>query len=430
MIYFFIYSDFRLNLYISLAKAYERKGYEIFFVVQDTLSLSKLKRTKFKKRLIEFPYYKNKKLSRSNLEHYKDRLKMNTDVLSKNIGLEQSAYLYHCMVDFIIKLNPDSETIFFAGNGVHVQDIALKDLKSKYAYRTVFTELANIDNRVFFDPIGSNCHSLFYKMDELDNYYKGESESHEKWKAEYIKNKIEMHIVRQAKRMSILDKVRYYKSTLIDLLRNRPSYPALRIRSGYTKYKIFGKKETHKSGEIPRLNYCNDLPENYLFFPLQVTNDAQILINSNYDNYLALDYYKQQAEKNGLELVVKIHPAERNIDFIKNIVEKSKTKGFYLSNENTFSLIINSQQVGVNNSTVGFESIICNKETTFLGKTFYSKLLDDEWFGFYIFNYLFKADFFSGEIYETDVIGKISFYFNLEDNFYMSQKRNIRFDEQ
>ncbi|MDX7508185.1 oligosaccharide flippase family protein [Citrobacter freundii] len=133
------------------------------------------------------------------------------------------------------------------------------------------------------------------------------------------------------------------------------------------------------------------------------------VLNSDYNNVQALKYYIKISRSMGLELVVKVHPAERNAEFINKIKEIIQEEdGVYISNRNTFELILGSKCVGVNNSTVGFEAIICGKETFFIGKTFYSKLVDPVWRYYYIYNYLINIDSFTGVTVENNIISKLN----------------------
>jgi capsular polysaccharide export protein len=167
------------------------------------------------------------------------------------------------------------------------------------------------------------------------------------------------------------------------------------------------KENIVKEKNLPKFTDLENLGR-YLFVPLQVTNDSQILLNSNYDNLQVINYFKVKAKNLNLNLVLKLHPAEPNHEFkvqIYNMVEQSEN--IFLSNDNTFSLLDNADFIGVNNSTAGLEAIIIGKNTQFLGKTFYDKLKEDKEFYHYLNQYLVKANFFSGEIYETELLNKI-----------------------
>lgn len=68
----------------------------------------------------------------------------------------------------------------------------------------------------------------------------------------------------------------------------------------------------------------------YIFFPLQVSNDTQILIHSDIGIEKALEFAVIEAKKNNCDLVIKPHPAEKNSKFVENLLKKNKKKNFIL----------------------------------------------------------------------------------------------------
>ncbi|WP_337232269.1 hypothetical protein [Citrobacter portucalensis] len=407
MVYFFLYSGFRFNLYTALANKYLMEKKEIRFVVQDLNTYTRLisKGVKLKNILV---------IRLKNLTRHADipELFDNIDVLSENMSYKYACKLYWSTIEFLNSLGLKSTDILFCGNGSHVQDLAIKKYQIDIKYETMFSELANIDGKTFFDPVGANCNSLFYKLQEENISELKSSYNYQRlndWELNYVQNKKNKHIIRQAKRRSLNELLIYYVLTVLEIILLIPSYDSLRVRSGLTKVNVLRRKKY--KGNLKKTN--NDTKEygstNFMFFPLQVTNDAQVLINSDYNNVQALKYYIKMSRSMGLELVVKVHPAERNAEFINKIKEMIQEEdGVYISNRNTFELILGSKCVGVNNSTVGFEAIICGKETFFIGKTFYSKLVDPVWRYYYIYNYLINIDSFTGVTVENNIISKLN----------------------
>ncbi|RVR87248.1 hypothetical protein EOL20_26735, partial [Citrobacter freundii] len=86
----------------------------------------------------------------------------NIDVLSENMSYKYACKLYWSTIEFLNSLGLKSTDILFCGNGSHVQDLAIKKYQIDIKYETMFSELANIDGKTFFDPVGANCNSLFY----------------------------------------------------------------------------------------------------------------------------------------------------------------------------------------------------------------------------------------------------------------------------
>jgi len=143
-------------------------------------------------------------------------------------------------------------------------------------------------------------------------------------------------------------------------IRNK-NYKLLQYAKLFIKQKLFFK---NKSKEF--------LPNKYIFVPLQVKNDTQILIHSNFKDIqefitkIENDFYSLDLNiRNGFNLVFKIHPLENGI-----VDYKFHSKS-YISNMDTRKLIKNSEFVVTLNSTVGFEALQYFKTVIVLAEAFY-----------------------------------------------------------
>lgn len=115
----------------------------------------------------------------------------------------------------------------------------------------------------------------------------------------------------------------------------------------------------------------------YIFFALQVPMDVQMVIHSPlYSEFYTLlkDIYESIPE--GYNLVVREHPMnigrydQKLYQFIEN------HDRIYLDNDTPIDkLIINSEIVVINNSTVGVEALKYGKTVVTLGKTYYSQVV-------------------------------------------------------
>ena len=156
---------------------------------------------------------------------------------------------------------------------------------------------------------------------------------------------------------------------------------------------------------------------NYALFPLQVSADSQVIINSNFDLIESFNIAVKSAKKDGLKLFIKPHPAEKNLKIIKYIQStKAQNPDIFLTNENTYLLIKNSAKVLTINSTVGIEGLMYYKHIEVFGKAFYkpycepdlSKRVDKDKVDRFLFNYFFNilrdGDFFSCEPPNLDII--------------------------
>lgn len=390
---FLLYSKFRFNLYISLAEEYLSKGVEVKFVVQDVYTFFKVK--------LHFKNNENVTVSLfrklSGGKHAEVALLDETiDVISGQYSIETAERLYYGYLHFLRAVFCQG-SIVYAGNGCHVQDLAASKASSESGGQCVFSELSNIDGKVFFDVKGSNKGSYFY-----ENYIcqKGpltldEDEKLKAWKASYKQKKLDFHVVKQARKNNILERLFAFFSEIANAVFHVPSVNYL-SHKGLIRLLINKSRVNINTGFSDFID-AKDISRKYLFVPLQVTNDSQILLNSQYDNNSLIEYYLKKAKGFGMELIIKIHPAEQNFEFVKEIQRMSECDGISISNDNTFKLIDGADYIGVNNSTVGLEAIFLDKKVEFIGDTFYTRLLDDSRLFDYLFNYLVEVDFFSGD---------------------------------
>ncbi|EMN7355512.1 TPA: hypothetical protein ACMDVJ_001524 [Vibrio parahaemolyticus] len=402
-VFIFIYAPFRLKLYHTIAKELKKKNYNVHITVQDIYSYVFLKLKGFNVTLLRI---KSKgHMSPGICIH--DSI----DIISGHLNDVQGTKLASGFSCYLSNLSLSENDVVFCGNGYHIQDLVLKKYKEKIGFKTIFSELSNIDGKTFFDIEGSNASSKYYsslvnsvlEFKELDSqkiYYLNS------WKENYKNKKRNCHIVKQSLSRNKFDTVKYLLCNCIELILNVPSFSVMKVKSNGVLKKYFLRKRVSQKLDYP---FCQveDLDEGYFFFPLQVTDDSQIKINSNYDNLSALKVYLEQAKKADKKLVVKLHPAEKNEDFIMKVRKMSESGAFLLTTSNTFEVISKSDCVCVINSTVGLESILLNKETKFLGKSFYSFLKNDSYLYHYLFDYLVDIDFFTGDSNTTTLIEDI-----------------------
>ena len=125
------------------------------------------------------------------------------------------------------------------------------------------------------------------------------------------------------------------------------------------KYNFRRKKKLKKGGA---------LPENYVFWPLQVSSDTQIQEHSMYKSmYQALEYILPRIFS---YIVLKEHPAEReNIDYHK--FENDYVK---IINSDLSELIDKSQYVITINSSVGLQALERGKNVDVYGRAMYRNI--------------------------------------------------------
>ena len=121
--------------------------------------------------------------------------------------------------------------------------------------------------------------------------------------------------------------------------------------------------------QISKRNNKNIMsPSKYIFVPLQVNTDSQILVHSDYKNMqefisrVERDFYNLESD---IKLIFKIHPME------KGIVEYKFDNRSITTDRDTNELIENSECVVTINSTVGLEAIKRYKKVLVLGNAFF-----------------------------------------------------------
>ncbi len=108
----------------------------------------------------------------------------------------------------------------------------------------------------------------------------------------------------------------------------------------------------------------------YIFFPLQVNSDTQIILNSQYNSmYDAIEKILPILKNTGYKIVIKEHPLEvEPVDYQKFIDNKDV---FLVKKFNLNELIQNAEFVVNINSSVGLQSVALNKKVMVLGESFY-----------------------------------------------------------
>ena len=144
-------------------------------------------------------------------------------------------------------------------------------------------------------------------------------------------------------------------------------------------------------------SFSDNLPDKYVFFPMQVSTDAQIILNYDGNSIQgALDIMVARSRERGIPLVVKPHPAEIDADVMHYLNEVAGQGNIVLRNDNTFELIQGADEVWTINSTVGLESKIVGTPVTFEGNSIYREM-EGPRIAAYVMKYLAKIEYFSDD---------------------------------
>lgn len=256
---------------------------------------------------------------------------------------------------FFNQFNNTDISRFVMCSGCGIGAKAAKVACELHAIPMQFVELSNLPDKIFVDPQGTNASSQLSMTPEILHRYPAVDEDfHQRWMSRY--HAFKSQPPRQALGNPLADAINH----------------------GATG-QILGR----------------GLP--YLFVPLQVSDDAQLWLYSQFKNEDVIRYAFELAEPNGYQVVVKMHPAETQQSEVLKIIALQKTLGFMLSNELTTDLIKQSEGVVTINSTVGLEGLLHHKPVIAIGDCFY-KTFDHESLKKYIHHYLFDGvDFFSTE---------------------------------
>lgn len=288
--------------------------------------------------------------------------------------------------------------LIIASQGILTAELAIKNFAKTNKIPILFFELANIPGKTFWDIEGSNAKSYLYNHIEILDNYEVDQIEYLNWKKEYIKRNFKQHLVKQATGLKHFN----YLYGLIGRFNFLFTGLSLYKFDILTKMKYFIKSRTIKI----KYDEVDISKEKYIFFPMQVASDSQIILNSDIGLFDVLKYSIEKAEKSKLKLVVKLHPAERNIDVIYRILKLREKYKFNIVDNNTFEVIENAQKVITINSTVALEAMILDKPVEILGRSFY-KFFNKERTKNYILGYLEDIDFFSSEKFTVEQVKKL-----------------------
>lgn len=287
----------------------------------------------------------------------------------------------------------------FIWNGSDVIDKALAKYSLDNEIQLIYFEISNLPNRLFIDGLGVNAASSLMKIDDVYKLDCLENSSYEEsfygFISKYKSFKSGDYVPQQARFMSKIN-VNFIFDYLYSLFKG----VKFQSKKLHEKFAIVLSRVLNKK---IKLGKEVDINCNYIFLPLQVSNDSQILINSNVTNCDAIRYVVKEAIKENVKLYVKIHPAEKDKNRLIEYNSLASELDFELSINNTNVLIENAQKVYTINSTVGLEAMLFGKEVDFLGETVF-KLFNNKNIELYIDKFLFECDYFGSEKINTEKV--------------------------
>ncbi|MGF1740549.1 hypothetical protein L4C34_05605 [Vibrio profundum] len=319
----------------------------------------------------------------------KDRVReTQTGVMSLKNANVYKDILYHEIDTSIIENKHES---IICWNGEDVIGYTCRLFRGRV--KTRFLEISNIPGKIFADSKGVNASSSLFKNIEKLDALRNDDLVFENWKENYIDYKVKHSIVKQAINGRKIGVHNFYDTLYAQFLGGKwQSFKYL-----YDKFKIKVKKNS--VSEL--INFERNINGGFIFFPMQVSNDSQIVLNSKIGgNFEVVDLILNRNSK--YNLVVKPHPAEQDMAYLERFVNKYKNKVTF-SNDNTFELLKKSAKVYTINSTVGLEALILGKSVEFLGESIFSSF-NEKRLQAYISNFLINIDFFeSSKISQSEI---------------------------
>lgn len=328
---------------INFSKYLENFFHEIIFLNCDKFIESRFKKAfcktaKYKKNYVIIDYYNKdseiiKYFSRIYGEENQQKL---IDFYNKEYS-KSLEYFKNETFDYVIFLN---------GVGDVEVDVC-RELKIK----TFFFEHGYVPNTIQMDTKGVNSNASFAKLSypELINFSYQEDEFLPY--NEFIFKELKYSMLTR------------YLYRLSDSRYN-----------SFLKGYIRKKKNISKAGkrfssfEFSNIDFIKN--EKFIFFPLQVNSDTQIVLNSRYSSmYNVLEEVLPKLVNTGYKVILKEHPMETEPVSYDAFIDNKNV--FLVQKANLDELIEKSEFVVNVNSSVGFQAIKKYKKVLLLGESFY-----------------------------------------------------------
>ncbi|WP_345976367.1 hypothetical protein [Sulfurimonas sp. HSL3-7] len=308
-------------------------------------------------------------------------LQHSLSVMNGYHALSDAAEIYSSIFAKLSALHKKSAIKYlFIWNGTTTVAKTLSAFAHLHHIQTRYFEISNLGERIFVDVQGTSGGSYLCSHPEILDRSPVNEAAYQAWLGGYLQTE---HLPKQAA--------------------NRSSIPwhALIDTLGY----LFGcvKEDRRHILKLALNRVLNrfhahtfavqTLERPFIFVPLQVSDDSQVKLFSRYSNSDLIRQALRISREKGWQLIVKIHPAESDRNEIDCILDLSQKESFVIAGNATTELIRKAALVVVNNSTVGLQALIEEKEITVFGDAIY-KNFDQKRLRAYILAYLLPADYF------------------------------------
>lgn len=296
----------------------------------------------------------------------------------------------------------DSENVnVFCWNGQDLKGAAVNYIKTVYPHKmkTYFLEISNFPGYIFCDSLGVNAKSSAYLSGDFinctlnfdDKYYENLIGS-----LVESKNNYQIPQSKLSKKVSF----RHFLDGFYCLIFGVYNFS---FKSACKRLK--GKLSVRNKKKLETESKC--FTSDYVFFPLQVSTDSQLLLNygkSLLESLIEADKYVKSISK---RLVVKIHPAENDAEIISSIKKYIIENDIEITFRDTNDIVLEVDSVVTVNSTVGFEAALIGKDVKYLGRTQYSRIIERSDIYKYIAYHFFKIDFFDDAEIDVKEINRL-----------------------
>lgn len=343
-----------------------------------------------------------------------ERIKSTIQYRGDFINEEQCKVLYNSIFLTMEKVISSRHRKDFIGifnwNGGSINSKASESISQKYNIPILFFEIGNFKDKIFVDKLGTNSDSSIAKNPELLLSFKSNKEAFTAWKKSFTKSRQNLKTIPQAKRKDPIKTLKTFISNIIDEL-GVFAFRTPRVKSNIIKRVFDHIKSNTLKKKIQKL-CISKIPERFVFLPLQVSIDTNLLIRSNVDNFKAIEIAYKYAEDKKLPLIIKTHPADRNPIFLEELYNYIKEKqnnnwNVIVSNINAFILATKAEKVFTINSTLGLEAIIYGIDNVeILGNALY-KNWNEEHIKHYVTGFLIHAPYFINEEISKESVRKI-----------------------
>ncbi|WP_320168292.1 polysialyltransferase family glycosyltransferase [Mangrovibacterium marinum] len=330
-----------VDFFINIAEYLRLQGNEVYFINPDRYINHLLCKNGFQTLTYppasgSTPYYNEK----SSLIRYCSRLYG----ISPNKLIEQKNKLYNQANDFFGKTKFDRVLIWNGENNAET------DVCKQLNIPCFFFENGYFPNTLQTNLNGVNCHANYAQM-SLGSFMRY------KFPTAQLPN-IPMQI------KSIKQSTLYrYLFRIMD-----PSFSYMAINIIKSNYRRAKAERKFKQAQPDKLDI--DAIGKFIFFPLQVNSDTQIILNSPYASmYEVLELILPKLLKTGYKIIIKEHPFETEpVDYSK-FIDNKKT---FLLKKFPIEQLIDKAEFTINvNSSVGLQVIARNGTIFTLGNCLY-----------------------------------------------------------